>query len=150
MALEIPRPAGQVLPSVPRCLPHEHYLSHRPRYIDNAGKRRRAATVQRMSYLLTFFETHPCVDCHETDSSVLEFDHLGNKAFNISQGFRDRAWGEVLAEIDKCEVRCANCHRQRTAETRGWYRALMLVDSADSAVDVPFTTPGGDRVEPSE
>ena len=45
---------------------------------------------------------------------VLEFDHLRDKRFNIGAALPYRNWAELLAEIEKCEVVCANCHRRRT------------------------------------
>ena len=32
------------------------------------------------------------------------------------------SWERVEAEIAKCSVRCANCHRRRTAEQFGYWR----------------------------
>jgi hypothetical protein len=57
---------------------------------------------------------------------VLEFDHLADKTFTISEGLRDRNWESVLAEIAKCDVVCANCHRRRTAEPGGFMRATVI------------------------
>lgn len=65
----------------------------------------------------------PCVDCWQRFPAVcMEFDHVGPqaKSFNISQWHRSKKAGggagkiEALeAEIAKCVVRCANCHRVR-------------------------------------
>jgi hypothetical protein len=96
---------------------------NRRRYIDNAQRRKRALAAERASYLIVFFESHPCVDCGERDPLVLEFDRLEDKLFNISQGLRDRAWDAVLDEMKKCDVVCANCHRRRTARRGGYARA---------------------------
>jgi hypothetical protein len=46
---------------------------------------------------------------------VLEFDHLRDKRFSIGQDISRRSWRSILAEMEKCEVVCANCRRRRTA-----------------------------------
>ncbi len=96
----------------------EHYLANRTRYIREAKRRKQAQLDQRFRFLRDFFKEHPCSDCGERDPCVLEFDHLGDKSFMVSQGVRDRNWQSVLDEIAKCEVVCANCHRRRTAFRR--------------------------------
>jgi hypothetical protein len=63
---------------------------------------------------------------------VLEFDHLRDKCFNIGEALPYRNWASVLAEIEKCEVVCANCHRRRTARQLGWVRAVLLAEGEDS------------------
>ena len=82
-----------------------------------------------MAFLLDFFAENPCLDCGEKDPIVLEFDHLGDKDFNIAKGIRDRNWKTVLAEIAKCDVVCANCHRRRTARRGGFMRSVMAAGS---------------------
>ena len=103
----------------------EHYAANRQRYIDAARARKVAVTAERLAYLIAVFVDHPCVDCGETDPIVLEFDHLRDKKFSISKGIVDRNWQSVLAEIDKCDVVCANCHRRRTAKRGGFARAAV-------------------------
>ena len=103
----------------------EHYLANKQRYIEHAAASKRRLRRERTLYLIEYFKSHPCVDCGETDPLVLEFDHLGDKEFEISQALIDRSWQSILEEIAKCDVVCANCHRRRTARRRGSVRLLL-------------------------
>jgi hypothetical protein len=103
-----------------------HYLANRQAYIDRARKRNRAIIDERTAFLLEYFRSHPCVDCGDADPVVLEFDHVADKQFTISEGIRDRGWDAVLEEIEKCDVVCANCHRRRTTRRGGFRRAALL------------------------
>lgn len=54
-----------------------------------------------------------CKQCREEDSACLDFHHLAEKEMKVSKmvtyGYgKDR----LRAEIAKCEVLCANCHRR--------------------------------------
>ncbi len=77
--------------------------------------------------MLEYLRTHPCVDCGETDPVVLDFDHLRDKVANVSSMLKWQ-WSKVLEEIAKCEVRCANCHRRRTAERTRSFRYLETTE----------------------
>lgn len=73
------------------------------------------------AFLLEHLRSHPCVDCGEDDVAVLEFDHVrGAKERNIS-AMMELSPRRVRAEVDKCEVRCGNCHRRRTAIEKNWW-----------------------------
>src|SRR6267143_1993169 len=66
--------------------------------------------------LVSYLRQHPCVDCGETDIVVLQFDHLRDKERDVSSMLSGSwTWSAIEKEIAKCEVRCANCHRLRTA-----------------------------------
>ena len=57
---------------------------------------------------------------------VMEFDHLPGtvKVMNLGDGGARRLGREkLMEEIAKCVVRCANCHRMRTAVTL-WGKTL--------------------------
>lgn len=74
--------------------------------------------------VLGYLEKHPCVDCGEPDPIVLEFDHRDRKA-KVKPVSRLLAghysWKSVLMEIEKCDIRCANCHRRKTyVELASW------------------------------
>jgi hypothetical protein len=103
----------------------EHYLANKDRYIASARQRKKAMLEERIEFLVAYLREHPCVDCGEEDPIVLEFDHLRDKKFMISKGITDRNWQDVLDEIAKCEVVCANCHRRRTAKRGGFLRAAV-------------------------
>lgn len=82
--------------------------------VRRATERKHQLRTQVFEYL----KTHPCIDCGETDPIVLEFDHIhdtktSNIADMVGQG---TGFAKILTEIAKCEVRCANCHRRRTAK----------------------------------
>lgn len=60
-----------------------------------------------------------CADCGEKDPDVLDFDHVGPKLSNISAMVNHCAPIErIRAELKRCQVRCANCHRRVTAQRR--------------------------------
>lgn len=71
------------------------------------------------------YKRQPCADCGNKFPPVcMDFDHLPEhqKLFNISTVTNGRSgWTleDLLTEIAKCEVVCANCHRIRTANRRG-------------------------------
>ncbi|WP_412061844.1 hypothetical protein [Rubrivirga sp. IMCC45206] len=74
-------------------------------------------------HLWRYLLSHPCVDCGEADPIVLEFDHVrGEKVGALSNmATRQFSVAKLNAEIAKCEVRCANCHKRKTAREQGWH-----------------------------
>jgi hypothetical protein len=99
-----------------------HYAKHREKVIAKAKVYSKAAKNRIRAYINAYLEANPCVDCGETNVVVLEFDHVSDdKKFNISDATRHGySMDKVTAEIAKCEVRCANCHRKKTYERGGW------------------------------
>lgn len=72
-------------------------------------------------FVQDYLKNHPCVDCGESDPIVLDFDHVrGEKLSDVSRlaNLGSRLW-KIIKEIEKCEVRCANCHRRITHKRRG-------------------------------
>ena len=75
----------------------------------------------RRSWINEYLATHPCVDCGEPDPVVLEFDHVrGVKRDDVVVLAVRRLVPliDVASEIEKCEIRCANCHRRRHHRVR--------------------------------
>ena len=68
------------------------------------------------NYIQEYKQVHPCVDCGEDYPYWMkDFDHLGDKSFDISK-FKDvtSRLDVVIEEMKKCDVVCSNCHRNRT------------------------------------
>lgn len=89
-----------------------------------AGKA--VARMKAMNFVWDYYSSHPCIDCGESDPVVLEFDHVrGVKFKNISSLIdMGMSLARIEDEIAKCDVRCANCHRRKTAIRGGWYRSI--------------------------
>lgn len=74
--------------------------------------------------LFDFLRAKACLDCGESDPVVLDFDHK-----NPKEKFKSVArmlsghysWAKILIEIEKCEIRCANCHRRRSHIQFGYF-----------------------------
>jgi hypothetical protein len=100
-------------------------------YLVRNVKRRRdhAALVREL-------KTKPCTDCGQAYPwYVMDFDHRDGtvKEFDISKGVRrGLAIARVLAEVEKCDLVCANCHRARTAQRAGWDDEALLSIAEDS------------------
>lgn len=106
-----------------------HYQNNKQRYYERGHARNALIIKDNQKKLTEYLLQHPCVDCGQADIRVLEFDHVqGNKSGNISRMIGDGfSWPTIVAEIAKCEVRCANCHRIRECEKRNMWRQLFSV-----------------------
>lgn len=59
----------------------------------------------------------PCVDCGNTfDPICMDFDHRPGeiKKHDVSRLVRSGSITSIAAEIARCDLVCANCHRMRT------------------------------------
>jgi len=67
-------------------------------------------------YIRGIKESTPCADCGKYYGYwVMDFDHIADKAFNISAHKQyTKKLSVVQEEIAKCEIVCSNCHRDRT------------------------------------
>jgi hypothetical protein len=68
-----------------------------------------------------------CIDCgYKVHAVALHFDHVyGEKIRDVSLYHK---WELALPEVEKCVVRCANCHAIKTFENkeyRGWRNKII-------------------------
>lgn len=83
--------------------------NNRPLVRANAKKAR-----DKVSEYIRKLKESPCTDCKVSyPYYVMDFDHLDNKEFKLSSR-GNKGISRIKAEIAKCELVCANCHRIRT------------------------------------
>jgi hypothetical protein len=102
----------------------QHYKNNQLYYLKKAQRRSLLLKETYHKYIGDYLTSHSCVDCGENDILVLEFDHKDRKTKRIevsrviNQGL---SLLKLKEEISKCDVRCANCHRKKTAkESESW------------------------------
>jgi hypothetical protein len=101
------------------------YSENKQTQIDRSKGTKQKQQKHLRDILCEYLRKNPCVDCGETDPIVLDFDHAdpSTKTFTISQIYgRGLSASALIEEISKCEVRCSNCHRRRTAKQFNQWR----------------------------
>lgn len=86
------------------------YEKHRQKEIDRILARRR----EMIEWLRAYKATLKCERCPESTPICLDFHHAGDaKDTEVSRLVRSGVSRErIMAEIAKCIVLCANCHRK--------------------------------------
>lgn len=95
-------------------------------HLERNAKQREVKTNIIKEYLAL----HPCLKCGETNVNILDFDHRSTEEKDrpvsdmLSQGR-----GKLLAEIDKCDVLCGNCHMHKTQHQLNTWKAKYCEDA---------------------
>jgi predicted HNH restriction endonuclease len=86
------------------------YADRRVYLIKAVAKRRRDLKLKAINLMggacmLCGYSKHP---------GILDFHHIdpSTKLFGISSGGFSRSWASIEAEVQKCILVCANCHRE--------------------------------------
>lgn len=100
-----------------------HYHAHQKEYYARVMAFKASKRIKMYEYLVD----KKCVDCGENDPLVLDFDHKdkSKKERGVAEMLRKNSWENILKEIEKCEIRCSNCHRRRTAKQLGYTKYLL-------------------------
>lgn len=86
------------------------YADRRDYLIQAVAKRRKRIREMAIKY-----KGEKCNLCgYDTCIQALEFHHIEGKEkdFGVSERGYTRSWAKVKAELDKCVLVCANCHRE--------------------------------------
>ena len=110
---------------------------------------RQSAMENRRKQLLDSFKAVPCLDCKQRfPPECMDFDHVrGIKLVQVG-AMRSWALAKILAEVEKCEVVCANCHRIRTKRRSDERRQTRLAqrDAIHTKHLPPQSPTDGDRL----
>ena len=85
-------------------------MSYKQKNKDRYNQNRRAYR-SKMRDIINKAKECGCACCGETELCCLDFHHLHDKEFVISAG-TEVSLERLLAELEKCVVLCANCHRK--------------------------------------
>lgn len=112
----------------------QHYKNNVDRHKTRVKIRNEKITKELRQIVLNYLQ-NGCVDCGETNIIVLEFDHVRGQKIKAVTALMRNAVSEktLISEIEKCEVRCANCHRIKTEERNpGWRTQLRVYPAAST------------------
>ena len=100
----------------------KHYEANKEKIKQKTRDRRKRIKPLAHKIILHALEGG-CIDCGEKDRIVLDFDHQGDKTYNIAAMVHSAiSLDKLEEEISKCVVRCANCHRRKIAKDFNWWR----------------------------
>lgn len=92
----------------------DYYLTNRSKLIEQATVATKARYLANRAKVWEL-KRAPCTDCGRTFHPVaMDYDHRGGKVKGVGQMCQSHPWPAIEAEIAKCDLVCANCHRIRT------------------------------------
>jgi len=94
-----------------------HYVKNAAAIQLRTAQNNRLIRKRNKAYVDEVKGVNPCVDCGVSyPPYVMQFDHVvDGKVSNIADMVRNGySIKNIQAEIDKCELVCANCHAERT------------------------------------
>jgi hypothetical protein len=95
----------------------EYYAANKEHHIKEISKRNKKYKKEIDDLIRDMKSSTKCADCNKKYHWFqMDFDHVrGKKDRPISEMVGNKVGKDrILAEIDKCEIVCANCHRLRT------------------------------------
>lgn len=90
---------------------HRYYLKNKKYFKDKC----RGQKKELRSFIQSLKKEKPCIDCGIVyPHYIMDYDHKYDKKYNVSRMVTCGSKEKILEEISKCDLVCANCHRERT------------------------------------
>jgi len=107
-----------------RLYARQHYRNNSEKHNQRRYENQKKYVAINQRSILAYLNGKCCADCGESDPIVLEFDHVrGKKRSEIGRMLWNATWPVIARELEKCDVRCANCHRRKTARDFKWFKS---------------------------
>lgn len=105
-----------------------YYVNNKKKHLETIYTNKQKRLESNRKKLLAFLASNPCVDCGFANELALDFDHVrGTKRAEVTTLLKDGySWKIVKSEMNKCEVRCRNCHSIKTHMEQNSYRVRLL------------------------
>lgn len=85
----------------------KYYYNNKDKFRDRSKRNRK-----EIRDFLNNIKQKGCSICGETDIACLDFHHLSDKKYNISELVNSENLNKIKEELNKCIILCANCHRK--------------------------------------
>lgn len=100
----------------PGNLTNDDLMAHRRRRRSEKTYRYQKKRRRQLKAQLVAMRGGQCSDCpYAGPPAAFDFHHRDARAKRFGIGKFNGPWGELLAEAEKCDMLCANCHRIRHA-----------------------------------
>lgn len=101
---------------------YDKIIQSKPDYNEQKRVKNNKRRRNNRQFIIEYLTKHHCIDCGEDRIPCLQFDHKDDvdKVNNVSC-MMNNSLQKIIDEINKCDVRCANCHAIRTSKQFGWY-----------------------------
>ncbi len=103
-----------------RKLGRVRYANNKKSVLEINHRSKQKSQVRAAVFIQEYLSSRSCIDCGESDMTVLTFDHVkGEKKYFISDmitgGYGIKA---IQEELEKTEIVCFNCHMRRERRRR--------------------------------
>lgn len=101
-----------------------YYAENKSYHLSQITERKQKYIERNRSYVFQYLLSNPCKGCGEASPVKLDFDHRKSaekEDIVSSLIWRPVSLTRLKTEISKCDVLCANCHREKTAIDHQWW-----------------------------
>lgn len=89
----------------------ESVKRYRVKHRDKINTKKTAKRLEKLTYLTNLKQSVGCKYCPESHPACLDFHHRdpSQKISGVAR-MTSHSWENLLAEVEKCDVVCKNCH----------------------------------------